>query len=68
MGEVVRDFDEITRVDVDGGDSEEQNESAYAELVEFVRVGVQLVFDELGPCAMRRRPSTAEAALALRPS
>jgi uncharacterized protein len=47
VGEVVRDFDEITRLGVDTGDSEEQNESAYTELVEFVRVGVQLVFEEL---------------------
>lgn len=47
VGEVVRDFDEITRVDVDGGEDDEQNEGAYAELVEFVRVGVQLVFEEL---------------------
>jgi uncharacterized protein len=47
VGEVVRDFDEITRVGIDGGESDEQNESAYAELVEFVRVGVQLVFEEL---------------------
>jgi uncharacterized protein len=46
-GEVIRDFDEITRVGVGSGDSEEQNEAAYAELVEFVRVGVQLVFEEL---------------------
>jgi len=47
VGEVVRDFDDITRVGVDGGETDEQNESAYAELVEFVRVGVQLVFEEL---------------------
>jgi uncharacterized protein YgfB (UPF0149 family) len=47
VGEVVRDFTEITRVGVDSQDTEESNESAYAELVEFVRVGVQLVFDEL---------------------
>jgi uncharacterized protein YgfB (UPF0149 family) len=48
LGEVVRDFTEISRVEVDMADSEESNESAYTELVEFVRVGVQLVFDELG--------------------
>jgi uncharacterized protein YgfB (UPF0149 family) len=47
VGEVVRDFDEITRVGIDQGDSDDQNESAYAELVEFVRVGVQIVFEEL---------------------
>lgn len=54
IGEVVRDFTEISRVEVDKADSEESNESAYAELVEFVRVGVQLVFDELG--ALREPP------------
>ncbi len=49
VGEVVRDFSEITRAGVDTGQSAESNESAYAELVEFVRVGVQLVFEELSP-------------------
>ena len=39
----------ITRAGVDSGQSDESNESAYAELVEFVRVGVQLVFEELEP-------------------
>ena len=45
--EIVRDLGEITRAGVDASDSQEANESALAELVEFVRVGVQLVFDEL---------------------
>jgi len=54
LGEIVRDLTEITRADVDASDSQEANESALAELVEFVRVGVQLVFDELGP--LRERP------------
>jgi len=48
-GEVVRDLTEITRVGIDAGDSLESNESAFTELVEFVRVGVQLVFAELEP-------------------
>ncbi len=43
----MRDLGEITRAGVDASDSIEANESALAELVEFVRVGVQLVFDEL---------------------
>ena len=33
----------------DPQDAEESNEQAYAELVEFVRVGAQLVFEELVP-------------------
>jgi uncharacterized protein len=53
VGEIVRDFVEITRAGVDRSQSEESNESAYAELVEFVRVGAQLLFEEL---AGARRP------------
>ncbi len=53
VGEIVRDLTEITRVGVDTGQSAESNESAYAELVEFVRVGVQLVFEELEPLRER---------------
>jgi uncharacterized protein YgfB (UPF0149 family) len=46
---------------VDDGQTTETNESAYAELVEFVRVGVQLVFEELGP--LRDQPPPPEASL-----
>jgi uncharacterized protein len=53
IGEIVRDLTEITRADVDASDTAEANESALAELVEFVRVGVQLVFDELEPLRER---------------
>jgi len=61
IGEIVRDLTEISRVGVDDLQSMETNESAYAELVEFVRVGVQLVFEELGP--LRDQPPPPEAAL-----
>jgi uncharacterized protein len=54
-GEIVRDLIEISRAGVDATQAEESNEAAYAELVEFVRVGVQLLFEEL---AALRRPST----------
>lgn len=58
-GEVVRDFDELTRVGVGSGESDEENEGAYVELVEFVRVGVQLLFEEL---AVLREPADGEGA------
>lgn len=45
-GEIIRDFTEITHVGVDAGDENEENETAFAEVVEFVRVGVQLLFVE----------------------
>lgn len=53
-GEVVRDISEITRAGVDASEAAEENEAAFSELVEFVRVGVQLVYEELDA---RRRPA-----------
>jgi uncharacterized protein YgfB (UPF0149 family) len=58
VGEVVRDFIEISHAAVDAESGEESNENAYAELVEFVRVGVQLLFEEL---ASARRPGAPTA-------
>jgi uncharacterized protein len=58
VGEIVRDLTEITHVGVDGEESEDSNESAYAELVEFVRAGVQLVFIELHERHGSRREPT----------
>jgi uncharacterized protein len=48
-GEIIRDLTEITHVGVDSDDETEENEVAFAEVVEFVRVGVQLLFAELAP-------------------
>jgi yecA family protein len=61
VGEIVRDFLEITRAGVDNEQDEEANESAYAELVEFVRVGVQLLFEELA--GARGAPASTPAPL-----
>ena len=46
---------------MDGSESAETNERAYSELVEFVRVGVQLLFEELAP--YRVIPPTATESL-----
>jgi len=61
VGEIVRDLTEISRVGVDIAQTEESNENAYAELVEFVRVSVQVVFEELEP--LRGQPSAPGASL-----
>ena len=63
VGEVVRDLSEITQVGVDAEEGLESNEGAYAELVEFVRVGVQLVFDELEPLRGAPRMSDSDGSL-----
>jgi uncharacterized protein YgfB (UPF0149 family) len=50
VGEVVGDLIEIGKasLDVEAADDDEDAEAAYAEVAEFVRVGVQIVFEELG--------------------
>jgi uncharacterized protein YgfB (UPF0149 family) len=59
VGELVRDLIEITRAEVDETQDAEANESAYAELVEFVRVGVQLLFEELADARAPAAPADA---------
>jgi uncharacterized protein YgfB (UPF0149 family) len=55
----VRDFIEISHAGVEEEASDEANEAAYAELVEFVRVGVQLLFEELGVARAPAAPTAA---------
>lgn len=45
--EVLGDFAQMSHAGAVGAEALEVEEEAYAELVEFLRVGVQLVFDEL---------------------
>lgn len=47
LKEIVRDFTEFTHAGVDEGQDTELEETSYAELVEYIRVGAQLVFMEL---------------------
>ena len=47
VAEVLADFAEISRGGSVGMDPTEIEEDAYMELVEFLRVGVQLVYDQL---------------------
>jgi uncharacterized protein len=45
--EVLRDLTHISQASVESGADAEDEEQAYAEIVEYVRAGVQLVHDEL---------------------
>lgn len=45
--EIMEDFADIARVTLGDDENDLEAEAAYTELVEFVRVSVQLVFDEL---------------------
>ncbi|MGA3156918.1 MAG: UPF0149 family protein [Steroidobacteraceae bacterium] len=60
-GEIVRDFNQIMQAGVDESEGDEANESAFAELVEFVRVGVQIVYEQLA--SQREQPSEPAVAL-----
>jgi uncharacterized protein len=49
LGEIVRDFAQIAQAGGEDSESDESNEEAYAELVEFIRMGAQMVYEELLP-------------------
>lgn len=47
--EIIRDFTQFTQASVGEGEEVEIEEGAYAELVEYIRVGAQLIYMELRP-------------------
>ncbi len=47
LSEIIKDMLQITRASVDEETDDETNESAYADLVEYLRVAVQLTYEEL---------------------
>lgn len=63
VNEILNDLTHIGRASVElEGDGDESEEEAYAEVVEYVRVGVQLIHDELIPAAAERIDVTDQAA------
>lgn len=52
--EVLGDFSEIARQELDAEAGNEADETAYAEIVEYVRVGAQLVFETIHPAEASR--------------
>jgi uncharacterized protein YgfB (UPF0149 family) len=52
--EVMKDFVEISRLGHDEGKEKEEDEGAYAEIVEYVRMAVLLVYEELRPMRAAR--------------
>ena len=47
LSDIIKDMLQITRATVDEDTEEETNEAAYADLVEYLRVAVQLTYEEL---------------------
>ena len=52
-GEIVNDIIRISQADVADAEDDEQAERALVELTEYIRVGVQLVFEEFQPPALK---------------
>lgn len=55
ISDIIKDMLEITRADVGEDDDEDANEEALTELVEYLRVSTQLVYEELS--MLRHEPS-----------
>lgn len=51
--EVLRDIGQIAQAGFEGDADDDEDETAYAEIVEYVRVGVQLLYEELQPSSMQ---------------
>lgn len=49
VGELIRDFTEISRAGFEVDEGDEDDEVAFTDVVEYVRVGVLLINDELQP-------------------
>jgi uncharacterized protein YgfB (UPF0149 family) len=58
VDEILRDLTHIARATADVGEAGEDEENSYAELVEYLRVGVQLVHDELAPIRDADEPAS----------
>jgi len=59
LSDIIKDMLQITRATVDEDLDDETNESAYVELVEYLRVAVQLTYEELAE--FRSPPPASEA-------
>jgi uncharacterized protein YgfB (UPF0149 family) len=47
LADIIKDMLQITRAVIDEDDDEESNEESYVEIVEYLRVAAQLVYEEL---------------------
>ncbi len=47
LADIIKDMLQITRAVVDEGDDDESSEESYVEIVEYLRVAAQLVYEEL---------------------
>ncbi len=63
LSDLIKDMLEITRASFDEDEDEESSESSYTELVEYVRVAVQLAYEELAEFRMAGDKNAVKAAV-----
>lgn len=61
LADIIRDMLQLTRAAADEESDDETNEAAYAEIVEYVRVAVQLAYEELAEFRGRSGNPQAES-------
>ena len=61
LADIIRDMLQITRASADEDDDTEPDDSAYTELVEYVRVAAQLVYEELADLRHPTREPAVDA-------
>lgn len=61
LADIIRDMLQLTRAAVDEESDDETNEAAYAEIVEYVRVAVQLTYEELAEFRNPAGPASPQA-------
>ena len=61
LADIIRDMLQITRASADEDDDTESDDSAYTELVEYVRVAAQLVYEELSDLRHPTREPAVDA-------
>lgn len=61
LADIIRDMLQITRASADEDDDTESDDSAYTELVEYVRVAAQLVYEELADLRQPTREPAVDA-------
>ena len=47
LGDIIKDMLQITRAGIDEDVDDEENEAAYSEIVEYLRIAAQLIYEEL---------------------
>ena len=57
VSEIITEMSELTRAGVEENEDEEQGERAYAELIEFIRISVHLVREELNALSESQEPA-----------